>query len=114
VEKPNTLKVLTTFGRIDATGLLGEALRSGALGEDLRDQVAQLVLAAARAGSDFKITIPTALQNSAVVESAKFHDLGVGGLSIVLDGQVEISNQQADQLANQLNQTQSAQRAPLP
>jgi hypothetical protein len=36
----------------------------------------------------------------------------VGGLSVVLDGQVEISNEQADQLASQLNQTLSAQPAP--
>jgi hypothetical protein len=112
VEKPNTLKVLTTFGRIDATGLLGESLRSGSLGEDLRDYSAQLVLSAARAGSDFNITLPPALQNSALIQSAKFHDLGVGGLSLVLEGQIEISNEQADQLASQLNQTLSAQQAP--
>jgi hypothetical protein len=112
VEKPNTLKVLSTFGRIDATGLLGESLRSGSLGEDLRDYSAQLVLSAARAGSDFKITLPPALQNSALIQSAKFQDLGVGGLSLVLEGQIEISNEQADQLASQLNQTLSAQQAP--
>jgi hypothetical protein len=112
VESANTLKVLTTFGRIDANGMLGESVRSGSLGEDLRDQAAELVLAAARAGSDFKITLPPALQNSAVIESAKFHDLGVGGLSLVLDGEIEISNEQAAQLASQLNQTLSAQQAP--
>jgi hypothetical protein len=37
----------------------------------------------------------------------------VGGLSVVLDGQIEISNDQAVQLANQLNQSLSAQ-APAP
>jgi hypothetical protein len=114
VEEPNTLKVLTTFGRIDATGLLEESLRSGSLGEDLRDQAAQLVLSAARAGADFKITLPPALQNSALIQSAKFRDLGVGGLSLVLAGQIEISNEQTDQLASQLNQTLSAQQAPVP
>lgn len=56
VEQPNTLKMVATFGRIDASGLMGESLRSGSLGEDLRDQVAQSVLAAARAGLDFKST----------------------------------------------------------
>ena len=114
VENSNRLRVLTTFGRIDATGLLGESLRSGSLGEDLRDQAAELLLAAARAGSDFKITLPPVLQNSAIIQSAKFHDLGVGGLSLVLDGQIEISNEQADQLATQLNQSLSAQDAPPP
>jgi hypothetical protein len=52
------------------------------------------------------------VQNSATLQSAKFRDLGVGGLSVVLEGQVEISNEQANQLASQLNQTLSAQQAP--
>jgi hypothetical protein len=110
VEK-NTLKLLAAFGRIHATGMLQESLRSGSLGEDLLDQAAQSVLSAARAGSDFK-TLPPAIQNSVVIESAKFREAGVGGLSAVLDGQIEISNQQADQLASQMNQTLSAQGPP--
>ena len=112
VEKANTLKIVTALGRVDATGMLGESLRSGSLGEDLREKVAQSVLSAARAGSDFKITLPPALQNSARIQSAKFQDLGVGGLSVVLDGQIEISNEQADQLASQLNQALSARGTP--
>jgi hypothetical protein len=112
VEKQNTLKLVAAFGRIDATGMLQESLRSGTLGEDLRDQATQSVLAAALAASDFKTALPPALQNSAVIESAKFRDAGVGGLSIVLDGQIEISNQQADELASQMNQTLSAQGPP--
>jgi len=109
VEKPNTLKVLATFGRIDATGMLADSLRSGSLGEDLRDQIAQSLLSAARAATDSKIALPPALQNSAAIESAKFQDVGVGALTVELAGQIEISNQQADQLASQLNQSQSAQ-----
>jgi len=112
VENPNTLKLTTAFGRVDATGMLAESLRTGSLGEDLRDQVAQLVLAAARAASDFKVTLPPAVQNSAVIQSAKFQDVGVGGVSVVLEGRIEISNEQAEQLASQLNQALSAQGAP--
>jgi hypothetical protein len=111
-EKENTLVVKAAFSRIDATGMLGDLLRSGQLGDDLQAKSAQSVLAAVRAGTDFKTALPPAVQNSATIQSAKFRDLGVGGLSVVLDGQVEISNEQADQLANQLNQTLSAQRAP--
>jgi len=111
--KPNTLTVTATLGRIDATGMLEESLRSGALGEVLRDQVAQSVLSAARAATDFKIALPPVLQNSANLESARFQDVGVGGLSVEVDGQIEISNEQVDQLANQLNQTLSA-HAPAP
>ena len=111
-EKQNTLVVKAAFGRVDATGMLSDVLHSGALGEDLQNKVAQSVLSAARVGTDFKVALPPAVQNSATLQSAKFRDLGVGGLSVVLEGQVEISNEQANQLASQLNQTLSAQQAP--
>ena len=105
------LVIKPSFGHIDATGMLGEELRSGALGEDLQDKAAQSVLLAAQAATDFKTALPLAVQNSATIQSAKFREVGVGGLGVVLNGQVEISNEQADQLAKQLNQTLSAQQA---
>jgi hypothetical protein len=113
VEKPNTLKIAASFGRIDATGMMAEELRSGSLGENLRNTVAQSVLAAAQTGSDFKLTLPPAVQSSAVIQAVHFQDTGVGGLSLELDGQLEISNEQADLLAGQLNQALSAQGTAL-
>ena len=112
IEKENALTLKPAFSRIDANGMLGDQLRSGSLGEDLQAKAAQLVLSAARAGSDFKVALPPALQNSATIQTAKFREVGVGGLCVVLGGQVEISHEQANQLASQLNQTLSAQRAP--
>jgi hypothetical protein len=111
VDSSNRLKIDTAIGRIDASGMLEEALRSGALGDDLRAAVSQSVLSAVLAGSDLKIVLPAALQNSAANLKARFQELGVGGLSVVLAGEIEISDAQADQLANQLNQTLSAQGA---
>ena len=107
------LKITAAFGRIDATGMMGEALRSGSLGENLRSTVAQSVLTAAQTGSNFKTTLPPAVQNSAVLQTARFQDTGVGTLTLLLDGQLEISNEQADALASQLNQALSAQGTPL-
>jgi hypothetical protein len=116
VEKPGTsagtLKITAAFGRIDATGMMGEALRSGSLGENLRNVAAQSVLTAAQTASDFKTTLPPAVQDSAALQSARFQDTGVGTLTLLLDGQLEISNEQADALANQLNQALSAQGTP--
>ena len=106
------VKIMAAPSRVDATGMMGEALRSGSLGEDLREQAARVVLSGAQAGSNFKITLPLAVQNSAALQSARFQDTGVGSLSVVLGGQVEISNEQADQLASQLNQALSAQGNP--
>ena len=105
----NSLKLSSEFKRIDASGMLGESLRSGSLGDDLRAAAIQSVLAAMRAGTDLKIALPPAVQNFATIQTAKFQDVGVGGLTVVLAGQVQISNEQANQLAAQLNQALSAQ-----
>jgi len=108
------LKIVATPGRVDATGMVDEALRSGALGEEIREKAAHLVLTAVQAGANFAITLPPAVQNSAVIQSARFQDAGAGNLGVVLGGQVEISNEQADQLASQLNQALSAQGSLTP
>ena len=86
--------------------------RSGSLGEDLRDTVAKCVLAAAQSASDFKVILPPAVQNSPVLQVARFQDAGVGVLTVVLGGQLQISSEQADLLASQLNQALSAQGTP--
>ena len=109
VEPPNALKVTVTFGLITPNGMIADSLRSGPLGDDIKEKVARAIVAAARPGLDFKIALPSAVQNVAVVQSAKFEDMGAGYLRIVLTGAMEISNEQADALATQLNQTLSAQ-----
>jgi hypothetical protein len=114
LDQSNTLNVSAAVSRIDANGMLGEALRSGSLGDDLREKVAQSVEAVSRAASDFKTALPPALQNSANLQTAKFQDQGVGGLIVVLEGHIELSNDQTAQLASQLNQALSAQSTAPP
>jgi len=109
VEKSNDLKLSAEFSRIDASGMLAETLRSGDVGEDLRATAAQSVLAAIRAGTDFHKTLPAVLQDFASVQTFKFEDGGAGKLSAVLEGQLQMSNEQTNQLAGQLNQALSAQ-----
>jgi hypothetical protein len=109
LDKANTLKIAAVFGNIDAPGMLSQALRSGSLGEDLRDKVANLILSAARGVGDFKAVLPPAVQDFAVLQSASFQDTLADNLSLVLGGQIEINGQQADLLASQINQALSAQ-----
>ena len=105
------LKLAAVFGRIDASGMLGDALRSGDLGDDLRQKVTQSVLSVIRAAADLKATLPPAVQGSAVLQTMRFQDAG-GRMTSVLAGQVQISNEQANLLASQLNQILSAQGTP--
>lgn len=109
VEKPGALKIVADFGRVDATGMMADSVRNGSLGDDLRDRAVQMILSAAQPGTDFKTVLPPALQNSAAIQSAKFEDAGVGTLGVVLGGRVDISDEQVNALASQLNQALSAQ-----
>jgi hypothetical protein len=107
----NALKLNSEFGRIEASGMFADSLRSGDLGDDLRDKVSTSVLAALRTGTEFKTTLPAALENSVAIQNVQFRDAGAGVLNVVLEGKTQISNQQVSLLASQLNQplvTQSA------
>jgi hypothetical protein len=112
IDKSNTLKLVAEFSRIDAVGMMGEALRSGDLGGELRDKVSQAILPAVQAAANFKTNLPPAVQNSAVAQSARFQDARPGELSVLIDGQMEVSNDQVNLMASQLNQTLAAQGAP--
>lgn len=112
VGEANTFKLTSELGRIHAGGMMADALRSGSLGDDLRDRITQSLLSAIEAGADFKTTLPPAVQNSATIQSVRFQDDGVGTLSVVLTGQIRISDEQATLLASQLNQALSAQGSP--
>jgi hypothetical protein len=104
IEKSNTLKLTAEFGHIDATGMFAESLRSGDLGDDLREKVSHSVLAALDAGMNFSKTLPPALQNAATIQSGSFRDAGAGVLDVILEGKTQISKEQANILASQLNQ----------
>jgi len=109
VDQSNGLSLTPEFKRIDATGMMADDLRSGDLGNTLRDKVASSVFVAVQAGSDFKATLPAALQNGVTLHSVRFQDPSGSGLKAFLQGQVRLSNEQVDLLASQLNQTLSAQ-----
>ena len=107
----SALSMAAAFSRIDAKGMMADDLRSGDLGDDLRDKVAKALLLAVQSGGIFKTSLPQSLQSTATLQSAKFQDGGAGILRMVLSGQVQLSNEQATLLANQLNQALSAQAA---
>jgi hypothetical protein len=107
----SALKMAAEFSRINATGMMADDLRSGDLGDDLRDKVSKSMLLAVQTGGDFKTTLPQSLQNAATLDNAKFQDGGAGILRMALTGQLRISNEQATALANQLNQALSARAA---
>jgi hypothetical protein len=105
----NTLKITPEFTRVDASGMVGDALRTGALGEDLRAAAASSLLSAIQGGSDFKVVLPPAAQSSATLQGARFQDSGAGNLIVVLGGEIKLSDEQTAVMATQLKTTLSAE-----
>jgi hypothetical protein len=102
VAEDGTLRLAPVVGRIDAEGLIGELLRSGSLGDAVRDAVAQSVLAAVRQGGDFKVNLPAAAQGYATLRRAQFEGTGAGRVIAVLDGEIRVSSEKATALTSEL------------
>jgi hypothetical protein len=107
LEPSGTLKVNAEYARIDAGGMMGNSIRSGALGDDVRARVAQALAPVLNAAADFR-TLPPALRQSIKLQNAKFRDTGAAVLGLALQGEAQLSDSQANALARQLNQTLSA------
>jgi hypothetical protein len=113
VGEDGTLRLTPTMGRIDAEGLLGESLHTGSLGPELRDKIAECILSTVRPGVDFKVLLPPAAQGSARLHQARFQSTGAGALTVVLDGDIRVSNEKATALVSELKERTSSEQNPL-
>ena len=102
VEQKAGLALISEITRVDAERFLRDMLRSGDLGDTLREQIAASVLYAMQKGTDLKVTLPPAAQPSATLQKAQFQDAGADQLNLVLEGQLQFSDQQTQQFAAQL------------
>jgi hypothetical protein len=103
------LQLKPEIGRISAEGLVGELLRSGSLGDAVRDAVMQSVLTIMREGGDFKTTLPATAQGYATLRRAQFRGTGSGKLMAVLDGDIRVSDEKAMALTSALKGLTSLQ-----
>jgi hypothetical protein len=94
--------------RVEAEGLLRQSLRAD-LGATLRDEIASSLTSALARSTDLKTTLPPVAQPSATLQKAAFQDEGADQMSLVLDGQLHFSDEQAQQFAAQLKQRLAAQ-----
>jgi hypothetical protein len=102
IDDGKTLKLVPDVGRIEADGALGDLLRSGSLGNQLREKIRASLLSAMQKGTDFKATLPAAVQDYATLENAQFTDAGNGNLDVVLEGRIHISDEQIRLLSAQV------------
>ena len=103
-ENKTELRLVPEVGTIEADGSLGELLRSGTVGEMIREKIRSSILSAMQKGTNLNATLPPAAQGYATIENAEFKDGGSGHLLVVLDGQVRITKEQAQTLSKQVKE----------
>ena len=105
VEENNTeLKLVPEVGPIQADGSLGELLRSGTVGDMIRDKIRNAILSAMSKGTDLSATIPPVAQPYARIQNAQFKDGGGGRLLVFLAGDIRITKQQVQELSNEIKE----------
>jgi hypothetical protein len=102
VGEKGSLGLAAAIGRVDAQGLVGELLRSGTLGEVVREKVTESLLSTVRQASDCKVLLPPVARDNVTFERARFQETGPGRLSIVLDGNIQLSSDKASLLTSEL------------
>ena len=109
VEQDNTeLRLVPEVGRIQADGSLGELLRSGAVGEMIREKIRTAILSAREIGTNLSATLPPAAQGHVTIENAEFKEAGAGRLLVVLAGKIRISKEQMQMLSRQVKERVAA------
>ena len=101
-EDHTELRLIPELGTIQADGTLGELLRAENIGELLRDKIQDAIFTAMQKGFDLGAILPPALQGDVTIQDARFKDAGAGRLIVTLDGVVQITDDQLQDLEKQL------------
>ena len=107
-EDNNELRLVPEVGKIEADGSLGELLRSGTLGDAIRDKIRTSILSAMEKGTNLSATLPPAIQGHATIQNAEFKDGGGGRLIVVLGGGGQITREQIQALSKQVKERMPA------
>ena len=100
VGKDGGLQLDPKIARVEAEGLMSELLRSGSLGETVRDKISNSILSAVLRGSDYKTILPFAAQGEVTLRHVEFESNGPGQVSAVSDGELRVSADSAAALNN--------------
>jgi hypothetical protein len=114
VAEDGSLRLAAQVGHTDVPGLVGELLRSGSLGEQIRDKTSDSVLAVMRQGGDFKGVLPAAARGYATLKTAAFSGSGSGKLMLVMSGSLIVPDDKVAALTGELGQASQVESVPGP
>jgi hypothetical protein len=106
VEKDGSLSILTQIETVEANGMLAEMLRSGPLGDTVREKIRKSFVTALQNSLKLNAVLLLMGPDSAAIETAKFVRDGDGGtLAIALDGHLHLSGEQVAALNGQKSES---------
>ncbi len=91
----NGIRLAAEVQKVDADGSLGELLRSGTLGDSIRDKIKTSIERAIQKSANLQSALPAQIGSAATIESIRFADGGGGRLWLNVAGQVRLT---ADEL----------------
>jgi len=103
-EDKTSLRLVPEVEQIQADGSLGELLRSGALGDTIREKIRSAILSALQKGTNVGATLPQAVQGYVTVQSVAFKNAGDGRLLVALSGNARITQEQVRLLSEEVKQ----------
>lgn len=112
VEKNGRLGVDSEISHVDGNDFVRQSLL-GDVGDMLREKITASLVSILGKGADLKLLLPPAAGQSAMMGKAQFQQTA-GRLSLVLEGQLDFSDEQTKQFASQLKQRLSARETSTP
>lgn len=102
VDEGNGLRLAAEVTSIDATGQLGEMLRSGSLADALKEKIRRSVVSALQKITDLQERLPAPLREIVEIRAVEFRDGGSGKLILGLSSEVRVPESQAVALLDKL------------
>jgi len=96
----NHIALAAEVRKIDADGSLGEALRAGSFGESIRQKIAASIESSIQKSADLKAALPAGMDSVATLRTVQFADGGAGRLWLTLEGELHLSPEQFQRMAN--------------
>jgi hypothetical protein len=98
----NDIAIAAEVRKVDADGSLGQVLRSGSVGDSIREKIAASVESSLQKSVNLKSTLPPALEKAISIETVRFADGGDGRLWLTIGGEVRLSAEQLRGIAKEL------------
>ena len=90
----NNISLDAQVRKIDADGPIGQVLRSGEVGDSIREEISDSIESAIQTVTDLKTMLPAAIGEAAVIKSVQFADGGAGRLWLKITAEVRLPAEQ--------------------